>query len=261
MNDSDYKSLLIKRDAKILRVSLNRPDALNAVNAQLHDELVRLWLDVQDDPDIALVVLTGEGRAFCAGGDINWMGEDEDAAPMATDMAKRLVLNQLSCEKPIIASLNGDAVGVGATLALFCDIIIASDKARIGDPHVKAGLSAGDGGAIIWPQLIGYARAKEYLMTGDLIPAPKAAEMGLINYAVPPAELQAKTEEMVNRLANGALKAISYTKATVNIGLRQMAEAMLDAGTAYEFLTMETEDHKEAVVAFQEGRKPVFKGR
>ena len=177
MNDSDYKSLLIKRDGKILRVSLNRPDALNAVNAQLHDELVRLWLDVQDDPDIALVVLTGEGRAFCAGGDINWMGEEGDGAPMATDMAKRLVLNQLSCEKPIIASLNGDAVGVGATLALFCDIIIASDKARIGDPHVKAGLSAGDDGAIIWPQLIGYARAKEYLMScGQIIAPPSPAE-------------------------------------------------------------------------------------
>jgi len=263
MDYSHYSALQIEVVDKIMRVTLNRPDDLNAINAQMHEELVQVWLDAQQDSEVSMVVLTGAGKAFCAGGDINWMAGDDDGREiksMTTDMPRKLVLNLLACEKPIICSLNGDAVGVGATLALFCDIIIASDAARIGDPHVRAGLSAGDGGAVIWPQLIGYPRAKEYLMTGDLIPAPKAAEMGLINYSVPAEELVATTEKMVAKLARGAQQAISYTKATVNIGLRQLAETMLDAGSAYEFLTMQTDDHAEAVAAFQEGRRPVFKG-
>jgi enoyl-CoA hydratase len=263
MDYSHYKALHVAVADKIMRVTLNRPDALNAINAQMHEELTQIWLDAQADTGVAIIVITGEGKAFCAGGDINWMAGAEDGksiTAMTVDMPRKLVMNQLACDKPIICSLNGDAVGVGATLALFCDIIIASDTARIGDPHVRAGLSAGDGGAVIWPQLIGYPRAKEYLMTGDLIPAPKAAEMGLINHAVPPEELSEATEKMVAKLARGALQAISYTKATINIGLRQLADSMLDAGSAYEFLTMQTDDHAEAVAAFQEGRRPDFKG-
>ncbi|TDI60995.1 MAG: enoyl-CoA hydratase/isomerase family protein [Alphaproteobacteria bacterium] len=263
MDYSHYKALRVEITDKIMRVTLNRPDVLNAVNAQMHEELTQIWVDAQADSQVAIIVLTGEGKAFCAGGDINWMAGDDDGqliSAMTVDMPRKLVINLLACEKPIICSLNGDAVGIGATLALFCDIIIACDTARIGDPHVRAGLSAGDGGAVIWPQLIGYPRAKEYLMTGDLIPAPKAAEMGLINYSVPAAELAATTEKMVAKLARGALQAISYTKATINIGLRQLADSMLDAGSAYEFLTMQTDDHAEAVAAFQEGRRPEFKG-
>jgi enoyl-CoA hydratase len=263
MDYSRYETLSIATDDKVLTVALNRPDALNAVNARMHDELTWIWEDAQNDDDVALIVLTGNGKAFCAGGDINWMageGEGRSMNTMTAYSAKKLIFNLLDCEKPIICSLNGDAIGLGATVALFCDTIIASEDARIGDPHVRAGLVAGDGGAIIWPQLIGYPRAKEYLMTGDLIPAPKAADLGLINHVVPAGDLAAATDKYVAKLRRGALKAISFTKTTVNIGLRQLAESMFDAGMAYELLTMQTDDHAEAVAAFREGRRPEFKG-
>jgi enoyl-CoA hydratase len=175
--------------------------------------------------------------------------------------AKRIVFSLLDCEKPVIAKLNGHATGLGATLALFCDVIFAADHAKIGDPHVSVGLTAGDGGAVIWPQLIGYARAKEYLMTGDLIAAPEAARMGLINHVVPGSELDARVDAFADRLAAGALVAIRTTKASVNIGLRQLAASIMDACLAFEGQSSASADHQQAVAAFREGRKPTFKGQ
>jgi enoyl-CoA hydratase len=167
----------------------------------------------------------------------------------------------LDCPKPIIAKINGDAIGLGATLALFCDISFAADSARIGDPHVRAGFVAGDGGAVIWPQLIGYARAKEYLLTGTLIQAADAARMGLINYSVPAEELDARVAEFAGKLLNGAMMAIRWTKMSINIGLKQIATATMDASMAYEALSNLSHDHREAVAAFREKRKPIFVGK
>jgi enoyl-CoA hydratase len=263
MDYSRYETLDIRKDGRVMTIALNRPEALNAVNSRMHDELTWIWPDAQEDPEVGIIVLTGNGRAFCAGGDIGWMagtGEGRDMADMSAYSGKKLLFNLLDMEKPVICKLNGDAIGLGATLALFSDVIFASQDARIGDPHVRAGLVAGDGGAIIWPQLIGYPRAKEYLMTGDLIPAPKAADMGMINYAVPADELDAATDAFVAKLNRGALQAISLTKATVNIGLRHLAESMFEAGMGYELLTMKTDDHAEAVDAFMNNRRPQFKG-
>src|SRR5690606_36637006 len=163
--------------------------------------------------------------------------------------------------KPVVAKVNGHAVGLGATIALFCDVIFASTKASIGDPHVSVGYVAGDGVAIMWPQLIGYARAKELLMTGDLLPASRAAEIGLINHAVEPEGLDAAVVRFSERLAGGAVKAIRWTKMAVNIGLRQLAHSMMDASIAYESLSNTTADHREAVAAFREKRKPVITGK
>jgi enoyl-CoA hydratase len=132
---------------------------------------------------------------------------------------------------------------------------------KIGDPHVSVGFTAGDGGAVIWPQLIGYARAKEYLMTGDLIPAPEAARMGLINHVVPASELDVRVDAFVDRLAVGALVAIRTTKASVNIGLKQLAVSIMDACLVFEEQTNACADHQEAVAAFREGRKPKFTGQ
>ena len=174
--------------------------------------------------------------------------------------AKKIIFGLLDCEKPIICRLNGDAVGLGATIALFCDIIIASDSARIGDPHVSVGLVAGDGGAVIWPQLIGYARAKEYLMTGKLMNAEDAVAMGLINHAVPASDLDEATDRMASRLADGAAQAIRWTKVSVNIGLKHLAHSIMDTSLAYESLSNRSKDHQEAVNAFREKRRPVFTG-
>jgi enoyl-CoA hydratase len=174
---------------------------------------------------------------------------------------KKMIFGLLDLEKPVIARINGDCIGLGATLALLCDISIAVEDARLGDPHVKMGYVAGDGGAIIWPQLVGFARAKEYLLTGDLLTAKEAERIGLINHAVPRAELDAKVNTLADKLANGATKAIKWTKTSINIPLRQLAHSMLDASLAYEALTNIGADHQEAVTAFQQKRKPKFTGR
>jgi enoyl-CoA hydratase len=258
-----YKTLSFSVRERILTVSLNRPEKLNVFDAEMEREVTQFLVDGALDKDFDVVILTGAGRAFSAGGDIQgWMQKNvEDPGSVDTVMAKRVVFAMLEFPKPIIAKINGHAIGLGATVALYCDVIFAADNAKIGDPHVTVGLSAGDGGAIIWPHLIGYARAREYLMTGELIPAPKAAAMGLINYSLPRAELDAAVEALAQKLAKGPLRAISYTKQTVNLGLKQVATAVMDASIAYEVLTVYSRDHAEAVKAFLEKRKPVFVGK
>jgi len=142
----------------------------------------------------------------------------------------------------------------------MCDVIIAADSAVIGDPHVRMGFVAGDGGAVIWPQLIGFARAKELLMTGEMVPAERAERLGLVNYVVPAAELDAQVNAMADRLASGATWAIRWTKTVTNIPLRRLAHELMDTSIAYEMMTNLTADHREAVVAFREKRKPRFSG-
>ena len=262
MNYDAYETLSFRRRQCILTVTLDRPDKLNAVNAAMHDELSRVFYDIAVDDDSDIVVLTGAGRAFSAGGDMDWleaMVDDRAAWERTRVEAKRIVLGLLDCEKPIIAKINGAAVGLGATVALFSDVIFAAESARIADPHVSVGLVAGDGGALIWPQLIGYARAKEYLMTGDRLSAQKAEAIGLINHCVPDDELDAVVDAFADRLAAGATRAIRYTKIAVNIGLRQIAHALMDASIAYESMTNETADHREAIRAFLEKRAPNFR--
>jgi len=263
MNFDAYQTLQFKRRGRVLEITLNRPDKLNAVDEQMHEELSRLFVDVGADADSDVVVLTGAGRAFSSGGDIDWMQKMIDVPTSFEKTARegrQIVFTLLECEKPVIAKLNGHATGLGATIALFCDVIFAADNAKIGDPHVSVGFVAGDGGAVIWPQLIGYARAKEYLMTGELMSAAEAERIGLINHALPAAELDARVAQFADRLAAGATKAIRWSKMSVNIGLRQLAHSILDASLAYEAMSNRTADHQEAVSAFRERRAPVFRG-
>jgi enoyl-CoA hydratase len=260
---SDYKTISHSRRGRVLTLELNQPDKLNAIGGAMHDELSSIFLAANDDPDSDVIVLTGAGRTFSAGGDIEWMQKAIDEPKVFDRIAregKRIIFTLLECEKPIIAKLNGHATGLGATIALFCDVVFAADHAKIGDPHVSVGLTAGDGGAVIWPQLVGYARAKHYLMTGDLIPAPQAAEMGLIFQAVPAGDLDATVEAYVERLAGSALMAARTTKMAVNVGLRRLAHGLLDLSLAYETQSNRSVDHQEAVRAFTEKRSPVFRG-
>jgi enoyl-CoA hydratase len=257
----DYRAILFNRRGRVLEVTLNRPDKLNATDAVLHTELARVFVDISNDPDSDVVVLTGAGRAFSAGGDVSWMQDAIDVPErfeQTVREAKQIVFGLIDCEKPIIAKLNGHATGLGATIALFCDVIFAAEHAKIGDPHVSIGFVAGDGGAVIWPQLIGYARAKEYLLTGDLMTATEAARIGLINHAVPADKLDGQVGAFADRLAAGATKAIRWTKMSINIGLRDLATSILDASLAYEAMSNVTPDHQEAVRAFAEKRVPLF---
>src|SRR5258706_1925355 len=236
MDHSDYRQLLIERQGKILRVSLNAPDKLNAIGFEMESELLRLFQDLRRDHDTAVVVLTGTGRAFSAGGDLNRSLEirgDTALLKEEFDLARRFVNTLLDVEQPIIARINGDAIGLGATLALLCDITIAASDARIGDPHVRVGLVAGDGGAVAWPLLIGYARAKQYLLGGDLLSAGDAQQIGLVNFSVPSSELDALVDRWARRLADGARNAVQWTKVTLNLGLKAQAARVLDAGLAY----------------------------
>jgi len=264
MRYGHYKSILVDVEDRIATFTMNRPEKLNAIDEAMHEELSRLFVDLNEDHEVDVAVLTGAGRAFSSGGDIEWMQAMIDEPTRFEKTAregKRIIFSMLDCEKPVIAKLNGHATGLGATIALFCDVIFASEKAKIGDPHVSVGFVAGDGGAVIWPQLVGYARAKEYLMTGDLMTAQDAERIGLINYVVSPDQLDAVADQFARRLASGATKAIKWTKASINIGLKQLAHSIMDASISYEAQSNRTVDHAEAVAAFREGRKPRFTGQ
>jgi enoyl-CoA hydratase len=262
MDYSHYQRIRAERDGRLLTLTLNRPEVLNAVDEQMQKELAQIFYDVNLDDACDVVVLQGAGKAFSAGGDIGWLGESSSrGTPPSTLDGKRVVFGILDCEKPLIARIHGACVGLGATVALFCDIIVAAEGTRIGDPHVKVGIVAGDGGAVIWPQLIGFAKAKELLMTGDLIDAREAERIGLVNYCVPLDELDSKVDALAQKLLRGATQAIRYTKVAANIHLKQVAAAVMDASVAYETMTFFTQDHHEAVKAFQEKRRPVFTGK
>jgi enoyl-CoA hydratase len=259
-----YEGLRVAKQDKVMTITLDAPESMNAFSMPMHYSFSRIWEDVQDDPEVNVVVLTGAGRAFSAGGNVITMQQkiDDPALWDATSAieAKRIVYRMLECDKPIIARLNGHAVGLGATVALLCDIIIAADTAKIGDPHVNAGLVAGDGGALMWPQLIGFARAKEYLFTGDLMDAQEAWRIGLINHVVPPDQLDDKVYTLARRLAAGAMKSIRWTKQVINIPLRQIAHSTMDLSIALETQSNQTRDHQEAVSAFAAKRRPTFTG-
>ena len=259
----DYKAIAFRRSGRVLHATFNRPDTLNAFDEALERDVGRLFDDVARDQETAVLVLTGAGRAFSAGGDFERLQVLIDHPDLLLEGAadnRRLFFSLLDCPKPVIAKVNGPAIGLGATIALFCDIIIAAREAKIADPHVRVGFAAGDGGAVIWPQLVGLARAKEYLLTGDALTGEEAARIGLINRAVPADELDRVVEEFAQRLAAGAARAIQWTKLAVNIGLKHAMQQILDTSMAYEALSNLTKDHQEAVNAFREKRPPRFTG-
>ena len=256
-----YETMELSRQGRLLTITLNRPEQLNAVNLKLHEELAEVFVVATADPDSDVVLLTGTGKAFSAGGDINHISNSANNPDLFDEevrLAKRIAFSMLDLDKPLICRMNGHAVGLGATVALFCDIIFASEKAKIGDPHVLVGLVAGDGGAAIWPQRIGLCKAKELLLTGDLLTAKEAKEMGLINHCLPEAELDAAVDAFCQRLLSGAQTAIRSTKILLNMELKRIVHSMMDAGLAYEALTVRSADHREAVQAMIEKRKPVF---
>jgi len=264
LDPASYTRFSFERDGRILTAFIDSDHPVNGVDAAMHDELARVFTDLQRDSQSDIIILSGKGRAFCAGGDMDWFDEQIENPASFRDIAwdaKRIVMSLLEMEKPIICRLNGAAAGLGATIALLCDMIVADETAKIGDPHVKVGLVAGDGGALIWPQLIGYAKAKELLMTGDLLTAQEAKELGLINYAVPADELDNKVGELVAKLQANPRFAVRWTKTVTNIPLRALAAQIMDASIGYESVSNTLEDRKEAVAAFKEKRAPKLTGQ
>ena len=203
------------------------------------------------------------GKAFSAGGDFAWfptLREPGRLEALRRD-AKQLVWDLLDVELPIVAAVNGHAMGLGASIALLCDVVFMADTATIGDPHVRVGIVAGDGGVAIWPLALGPARAKEYLLTGDPLSAAEAERIGLVNHVVPAAELDGQAMAFAARLAAGAPLAVRYTKLAVNKLVKDALNVAFDTSTALELVTFQSEDHREALAALAEKRPPVFKGR
>lgn len=259
---ASYRHIRAERDGAILTLTLDQPP-MNAAGFDLHDELSRIFYDVARD-DCDVLILTGAGRAFSAGGDLDEMLARTYAPQDMKDMmirAPHIVHSMLALDVPVIARVNGHALGLGATLALLCDVVIMDDRAKIGDPHVAMGLTPGDGGALLWPLLVGYAHARHHLLTGDPLTGAEAAAIGLIHKAVPTDELDAAVAAYAARLANGATYAIKATKRSINMGLRAQAQMLTEAHVGIEQLTLLSQDHREAILAFKEKRAPRFKGR
>ncbi len=262
MTYENYEHILFERVDGVLTVTLNRPEARNATNERLHKELSRVFADIAQDKATRAVILTGAGSAFCAGGDLkHGLSMNRQQTDAMVEEGRKIILDILEVPQPMIAAVNGYAMGLGSTLALFCDIVVTSEQAVFADTHVIAGYVAGDGGAAIWPWLVGMNNAKEFLMTGDRLTAEEARDIGLIRHVVAADALMAEARKKAERLANGPRMAIEGTKATLNRVLRQAVEASLDYGLQKEKECMlVSEDCVEALTAFSEKRTPTFNG-
>jgi enoyl-CoA hydratase len=259
-----FTTLQTERIGDVLRVTIAHPSSeLNAVDEVLHHDLTRLFAELRRESSARAVVLTGRGRAFSAGGNFNWFPQLREPGRLEALRrdAKQLIWDLVDVEIPIIAAVNGHAMGLGASIALLCDVIFMADTATIGDPHVKIGIVAGDGGVAIWPLALGPARAKQYLLTGDTVSAAEAERIGLINKVVPADDLQSEALAFAQRLAAGAPLAVRYTKQAVNKLVKDALNVAFDTSTALELLTFHSDDHREALAAIREKRPPKFQGR
>ena len=268
---SSYVGLSLSLVDGVMTVTISNPGRRNAITAAQSTELTRIWEDVWLDPEVRVVILTGEGGDFCSGADVAGLAqgaaERQDAKPRPSNpvhtssrIAKRHMYGILDCEKPVIAKVRGVAYGMGVNLALACDLVYAAPGARFCDSHVKAGLVAGDGGVLLWPLLVGMHRAKEYLLTGEPVMAEKAAEIGLINACIPDDELDAHVQALAEKLRDLPPHAVNYTKAALNVAMRQMTGGAFEMSLGYEIYSMGMDDFREATSAFVQKRKGQYTG-
>ncbi|MFE3853794.1 enoyl-CoA hydratase/isomerase family protein [Streptomyces griseorubiginosus] len=287
-------------DGGVAQLTLNRPEALNAITPDQRERLVRLLGEASADPGVRAVVLTGTGRGFCAGADLRGgavaggrgaggvagervagervagervagervagervAGERVagDVARMIRDGAQRLIAAVLDCEKPVIAAVNGTAAGLGAHLALACDLVLAAESARFIEVFVRRGLVPDGGGAYLLPRLVGPQRAKELMFFGDALSAADAERLGLVNRVVPDGELDKTAREWAARLAAGPTRALALTKQLVNASLDSDRATAFAAEAAAQEINMTTADAQEGVASFVERRSPEYRGR
>ncbi|MFE6691532.1 enoyl-CoA hydratase/isomerase family protein [Streptomyces sp. NPDC057743] len=256
-----YEQLAFSRRPNgVLLITLDRPEKYNAADEQMHTELARVWTDVGADPETRVAVITGAGRAFSAGGDLAMVermaGDYDRVSHMLSEMSD-LVYNIVNCEKPIVSAINGVAVGAGTVAALLADVAIAAEDAKIGDGHVRLGVAAGDHAAIIWPLLVGMAKARYYLLTGEMLTGAEAERLGMVAKALPRDQVLDEALRIADSLATGPQQAIRLTKRTLNNWLRAFGPTF-DQSAAYEMLTFLGPDVVEGYTALREKRAPRF---
>jgi enoyl-CoA hydratase len=261
MDYGSYDCLLFERhEHGVLQVTMNRPEKYNAADEVMHGQLARVWADIARDEETRVVVVTGAGKAFSAGGDLamvqRQIGDYGRVTSMLSEMSE-LVYNMVNCPQPIVSAINGVAVGAGLVVALLADISICAEDARLGDGHVRLGVAAGDHAAIIWPLLCGMARARYYLLTGEMVAGAEAERIGLVSKALPREQVLEESLRVAQGLATGPQLAIRLTKRALNGWLRT-AGPIFDQSAAYEMLTFMGEDVKEGAAALVEKRPPVF---
>jgi len=257
--------LLYAVEDGIATITLNRPEKLNAFTVTMIDRWAAALAEAQRDPAVRVVIVTGAGRAFCAGGDVGQMGQREptglDHKAYLWEHIHRIPLTLDAMDKPVIAMINGVAAGAGMDMTLMCDLRIASDQARFAESYVKVGVVPGDGGAYYLPRLIGLDHALELFWTGDFVSAHDAERLGLVTRVVPAAELQTYTYTLARKIADGPPIAIRMTKRAVYQCLRADVRTALDMISSHIALALQSEDHREGVRAFVEKRAPRFVGR
>lgn len=237
--------ITVEADGPIRIVRLNRPEELNALNHALHEGLADLWPQISLDREARAVVLTGNGRAFSAGGDFNYIREqttDTDLRRVSLATGKRLVLNMIQCRVPVVTAVNGPAVGLGCSLVSLSDVVFMSSKAHLADPHVVVGLVAADGGPITWPLHTSLLLAKEFAFTGDRITAERAREIGLVNHVVEPDEVFDRAMACAQRVAGLPQYAVETTKRVMNIHMERAVLATIDFALAGEYESFGTDD-------------------
>ncbi len=259
-----FQTMTVTYDDHVLSIVMGREET-PPMDYNMFTELGDLFDGVSQRDEVRVLVLSGIGRRFSVGGNVRRMaaGNDGDewlSRGSAVSSVARMYRMMMAVDQPIIASVNGDAVGAGATIALHSDIILAADTARLGDPHVLRGLVA-SAGSYIWPLQMSLTIAKEYLLTGDLMPIAEAHRLGIVNHVYTAEELPERTRELAHRLAATAPHAVRWTKRLLNQPLVRQLTSGLDSGVAHEIITFKTEDHREGAQAFLERRPPRFTGR
>jgi enoyl-CoA hydratase len=258
------EAFTLNRNGHVLEVVLRHPTSpVNAVDALLHREFGELFRVLKRERDARAIVLVGEGKAFSAGGDFGWFPELRTMAALdeLRRDAKQMIWDLMDVEVPIVCGLNGSAAGLGASIALLCDVVVMSERAVIIDPHVTVGLVAGDGGAAIWPLLLGPLAAKRHLLLGDPLTAMDALRLGVAAEVCAPGEVRERAVAWAERIAAQPPLAVKGTKQAVNAQMKQALLTSFDLSTALEIPCFLSHDHKEAIDALHEKRSPSYEGR
>ncbi len=257
----DYRQFAFEMlEHGVLLLTLNRPEKLNACDEEMHTDLTRIWKDVSKDPDVRVVVITGAGKAFSAGGDmamVERLSGNYQRVSRMLDEATEMVYNILACEKPVISAINGVAVGAGLTVALLADISICAEDAKIGDGHAKLGVAAGDHAAIVWPLLAGMAKSRYYLLTGEMLSGVEAERIGMVSKVLPREQVLDEALAVAKTLATGPQDSIRWTKRALNNWVRD-AGPIFEQSAALEMLTFMGPDVVEGLAAIREKRAPNF---